>query len=296
MKFKNIIAVAFATLAFASCSDNDKTYTINTASGVSVEMGEAEITVVENQGLFNVPVVVTGDPNGYIEITVQVVDGEWNDENETEPALDDVHYYITTKTLRIAPDTKIANIEVNTQDDEDENYTRVFYMNIASAKGATIANNDYTQVNIKNKSLFNKMGGAWIATAIDIDGKPVKYTCTMDATDKREETCYLNGFYMTGISIPFHFTYDKDNDKIYLDVIYGQPAGEDFNFGSFVGQCGAAGLNGETTGYLVGEVAEDLSEVNYPENDGFSLGAFDGSIYMGYLDKLTNLHLARPSK
>lgn len=297
MKLTKIFAVVLATLSITACSDDDKSYPVNTASGVTVEMGETEITVVENQGLFSVPIVVNGDPNGYITVTVDVVDGEYDDVNETEPAIDDAHYYVTTKTIRIAPDTKVANIEVSTQDNDEENLTRVFYMNIKSVEGATVANDNYTQINIKNKSLFNKLGGKWIATGLDYDGNPIEYECTMVATDPNETTCTLRGIFgYDWMELTFMFDYDRDTGVANLDLVYGATIAAGVSFGDPIGQADlvAVGLSGETSGLLPGVMNEDLTVAAFEENNGVTFGIFKNGSSTGYLfDRITNLKLAR---
>lgn len=295
MKLSKIFAVAFAAIAIVSCSDDDKKYEINTAPGVTVEMGESEITVVENTGIFNVPIVVNGEPNGYIEVTVQVRDGEYDDVNETEPAIDDAHYYITTKTIRIPSDAREANIQINTQDNDEENFTRVFYMSIASAKGATVANDNYTQVNIKNKSLFNKLGGTWYLSGNNYDGEPFVDQCTMVANDPKEKICYITG--LCGydfVTAGFEFNYDRDTEIASLDLIYGYLSADDLDFGSFIGEMYILGLNNESSGSLPGVLNEDLSEVTFQSSSpGFNIGVFSSGSYKGVFETYTDIKFSR---
>lgn len=285
MKLKNIFTVALATFALASCSDDDKSYDLNTAPGVTVEMGESEVTVVENAGLFSVPIVVNGDANGYITVTVEVTDGEYV-EDETEPALDDVHYYITTKTVRIAPDTKTANIEVRTQDNDDENLTRVFYMSIKSVEGATVANDNYTQVNIKNKSIYNNLGGRWYATGLGYEGKALEEELTLIATDPEEKICYLSNWGGNGdlLRLTFEYNYDRETEVATLSFVYGSTVGSNLNFGDPIGTADivATTIDGATSGSMVGTFNEDMTECTFPTTDGFVLSIFKGGVSTGY--------------
>lgn len=287
MKLKNIFAVAFATFALASCSDDDKSYDLNTAPGVTVEMGESEITVVENAGLFSVPIVVNGDANGYITVTVEVADGEYDSEKEIEPALDDVNYYITTKIIRIAPDTKTANIEVRTQDNNEENFTRVFYMSIKSVEGATVANDNYTQINIKNKSIYNNLGGRWYATGVGYQGEPVDEELTLIATDPEEKVCYLTNWGGNGdlLRLTFEYNYDRDTEIATLSFVYGSTVGSNLPFGDPIGTADivATTLDDSTSGSMVGTFNEDMTECTFPATDGFILSIYKSGVPTGYL-------------
>lgn len=57
-----------------SCSDSND---YNSASNVTVAMQSAQIVTKESKGLFYVPIVVTGEPNGPIKVEVSVK-GEGN--------------------------------------------------------------------------------------------------------------------------------------------------------------------------------------------------------------------------
>ena len=61
MKYVKLFALAAGAFMLTACSDDND---FNSASDVTVEMAKSEITVKENAGTFNVPVKVTGDPNG----------------------------------------------------------------------------------------------------------------------------------------------------------------------------------------------------------------------------------------
>ena len=88
MKLTKIFAIALAAIMTTACSD-DEEMTYNTEGGVIVEMAETNVTVKENHGLFTVPMVITGERNGYITVTVECT------ETGDDPAIENRHYFLT---------------------------------------------------------------------------------------------------------------------------------------------------------------------------------------------------------
>lgn len=99
MKLYKIFAVALAALTMTACSDDDDKIGWNSNADVTVEMGQASISFKEGRGMVNVPVTVTGEANGNIMVTVAC------EETGLNPAQEDVHYYVTDKTIIISPET-----------------------------------------------------------------------------------------------------------------------------------------------------------------------------------------------
>ncbi|MDE6533862.1 MAG: hypothetical protein K2M27_10070 [Muribaculaceae bacterium] len=162
MKFTKILAACLAIFSMTACSDSEK---YNSEGDVSVEMGQSEITVRENAGIFNVPVVLNGTTNGNVKVTVKVEatganpalpfeerDGKWSG-----------NYILTSETVNIPQGVSQVNLEFNTQDDFDENPDRTFSVTIVSAQGASIGELASTIVTLKdNDSLpYEKLQGAW---------------------------------------------------------------------------------------------------------------------------------------
>ena len=100
MKFNKIYAIALAALTLTACSDDDDNG-LNSTSGVTVQMQQSTMSVSEDmqQGVYyKVPIVVTGEANGPVEVTVEVQG------TGTTPATEDEHYVITDKTITIDAD------------------------------------------------------------------------------------------------------------------------------------------------------------------------------------------------
>ena len=71
MKLSKILAIGLAVLTMTACSDDDE-FNFNSDGNVTVDMAQPSITLKENKGYFNVPVVVSGEANGYVQVTVEV--------------------------------------------------------------------------------------------------------------------------------------------------------------------------------------------------------------------------------
>lgn len=142
MKFLKIFAIAVAAFSVASCSDDDTSW--NTESDVTVQMGEATFSTKEGRGMVSIPLTVSGERNGNIKVTLDVVSDFEN------PAKDEEHLYLTTKTIVIFPEDNTYDVEVSIVDDKDMNEARFCNVVIASAEGATIGAQSYTTIEIKD--------------------------------------------------------------------------------------------------------------------------------------------------
>ena len=129
MKFNKIYAIALAALTLTACSDDDDNG-LNSTSGVTVQMQQSTMSVSEDmqQGVYyKVPIVVTGDANGPVEVTVEVQG------TGTTPATEDEHYVITDKTITIDADTQIGYVEFYPKGDDVINDDRQFFVTITGA-------------------------------------------------------------------------------------------------------------------------------------------------------------------
>ena len=106
--FKYISVLAISAVALTSCSSDDsEDKSFNTAAGVGVSVESAEMIVNEAKGIFQVPLVVTGDANGYIRVTVKITG---TDDPNQEQAIADSHFYLTSNTVFIPKDSKVDTL------------------------------------------------------------------------------------------------------------------------------------------------------------------------------------------
>jgi len=159
MKLNKIFAVALAALTMTACSDDDD---FNTASAV-VEMGQTTLEAQEDfiQGdYYKVPIVVQGNTNGPVVVTVDVAG------NGTSPATENDDYMITQKTITIPAGAKIGYVEFHTTGNWDLNPDREFIMTIVNAQGATIGQNRSTLISLLDDEtlfvpIYATLGGVW---------------------------------------------------------------------------------------------------------------------------------------
>ena len=172
MKLNKILAFGFAALTLSACSsDNDYSIDnpVNTASGVTVEMQQDAISAGEDmeQGVYiKVPVILTGEPNGYVNVKVEVVG------TGDSPATEGEDFIVTNKEVSLNPEDKIAYVEFYPTGDEIENPDRQFTVTITSAEGATIGAQKTCLVTlIDNESLlpnaYRDIQGTWTVATDD---------------------------------------------------------------------------------------------------------------------------------
>lgn len=269
MKLSKIFAVALAALTMTACSDDDDVIGWNSDHDVTVEMGQATISFKEGRGMVNVPVVVKGEANGNILVTVAC------EETGLNPAQEDKHYYVTDKSIVISPDNKTANIELNVIDPEEEiNEARTFDIRIVDVTACKVGELDYTSVTIKDNDgdYYDKMAGNWTVKFIDYDGKEAKAKVKLTAADEGEPG-YNEYYIMTGLmnncSIEVDYFFDIQTMTGRFEIPYGQNVAT-VNFtgygplpvylfellpGNYINDEGAA----------VGNWSADLTTVEFPD-------------------------------
>lgn len=296
MKYFKILAFAFSALVMTACSDDDK---FNSVAGVTVEMGESEITVKENAGIFSVPVKVTGDANGPVKITVKV---EATGINPALPFEDNNgtwsgHYIVTSETVNIPADDKTAKIEVSTVDDLEENEDRTFVVTIVSAEGATIGNVASTIVTIKdNDSVpYEKVQGAWKFNFIDLDGKPATWNVNILGYSE-EESEYgkildLEGLIISGTYLTLHFYNDEATNESWVEMHLPEPIVL-YDAENYVWVINGMSL---AEGVIRGTFSEDLQTISFdPESMMvFYVAAPDFSSWLGIYDTASEISMTR---
>lgn len=180
MKIKSIFALATAALAWTGCSTDlePEKLPTNSASGVTVEMQDAELVFPEDQmssnTYYDIPIVVTGETNGAVEVTVEL--GEIGE----TPAKAGENYIVTSKKVIIPAGTNVGNIQFYPKGDEEENPDRQFTVTIVSAAGATIGAQSSTLVTLLDnelmvKNAYRDIQGVWTVSANSVFDGPVTY-------------------------------------------------------------------------------------------------------------------------
>ena len=263
MKLYKLSAFVLATAIFASCSEEELSWN---SSAATVSMEQAELVYKENKGMVNVPIVVDGELNGPVEVTVEVAEVGEN------PAMEDVHYIVTSKTVLIPADATSGKIEFKTVDDADINEARTFVINIKSVNGATVGETASTTVTLKDNDsqFYEKLQGRWKMTS-----SAGTWNINIIGAEEGEEG-YNEVFQVTGImgydwtSMTMFYNYDVATKTGYVYIPFGYIFAEGVDFGS-PGVCDVA-TGTVVDGYinfdggLVGTWNEDFTEITFEEN------------------------------
>lgn len=262
MKLYKLSAFVLATAIFASCSEEELSWN---SSAATVSMEQAELVYKENKGMVNVPIVVDGELNGPVEVTVEVAEVGEN------PAMEDVHYIVTSKTVLIPADATSGKIEFKTVDDADINEARTFVINIKSVNGATVGETASTTVTLKDNDsqFYEKLQGRWKMTS-----SAGTWNINIIGAEEGEEG-YNEVFQVTGImgydwtSMTMFYSYDVATKTGYVYIPFGYIFAEGVNFGLGGTQDVATGtvVDGYINfdGGILGTWNEDFTEITFED-------------------------------
>lgn len=309
--FSLITLCLMAAVTLVSCSDDEKMNTGN----ATVAFKDAEFSVKESKGIFYIPIVVTGEQNGPIKLTI---DGTLNDANCKE----DQHFMITSKNIIIPENKKEVNIEIKAIDDRIINNDRHFSLCIVSADGASISSNG-SSVNVTlldNDNIpYERMAGTWVVEAQNLRSEsgsdPISWEMNIGVLDDDDPSygSVLNAapwavwdgsvpvFDEFGSTLTHQMTFyhNESTGKTTVDMKMGSIMASNLDFG--VGQdgtdlskasvrsatMGMAGLS--FTGSITGVVSDSFDEITF--NNPIYLVVFSnaGNAYMYYggFDKIT---------
>lgn len=229
MKLFKIFAIAIAALSVTACSDDDSQW--NTESDATVEMGEATFSTKEGRGMVKIPLVINGERNGNVKVTLDVQSDFEN------PAKDEENLYLTTKTIVIFPEDDTYDVEVTIIDDKDMNESRFCNVVIASVEGAAIGSQSYTTIEIKDNDSepYDRCAGEWMLKTADIsdNGEATYSQRLINLVSYDEGQPGYNKYYkVTGLVsgadelvYRAYFYYDVESQTGELTLAYGQSGG-----------------------------------------------------------------------
>lgn len=283
MKLNKIFALMLAATMFTACSDDDKSWNSN---DVTVNMLQSEVSVKENNGVFNVPVAVDGEMNGPVQVTVEVAEVGEN------PAMDDVHYLVTEKTIVIVAEDGAGNIEIKAVDDNDINEARTFTVTIVDVKGGKLGSNATTVVTLKdNDSVFyEKLQARWKMNVTSKNDGAISWNVNVVGYQE-DQPGYNKTLFVTGVlgydfcQLEMNYYFDMETKTGYVEIPLGQvvAAYDDSHdiFACGVTDDGYLSLSGTVKGTW----NEDLTEITFEDKDivfyimngstGAALGAYD---------------------
>jgi len=232
MKLYKLFLMVVCAFCIAACSDDDESW--NSNGNVYVSMGQPTLSIKENRATaspLTLPIKVTGARNGMIQVTVGV---------EEVSAKEDVHYYLTSKTINILPEDTIGNLELMTVDDADINDARQFNIVITDVKGATIdESNKLMAVTLRDNDadFYDKLGGKWkMAYEDDETGDGGAWDVVLTTFD--EDSPYYNQYVLVTGMMGYSWTtaflkynFDEATKKVTLEFVYNNIFAEEVNFG-----------------------------------------------------------------
>lgn len=267
-----ILAIAAVLMFFTSCQKDENW---NSTDAV-VNMGKATYNVKESKGLFSVPVAVTGEQNGDIEVTVEVVAND-------PKCVEDTHYIVTSKKVIIPASKKEVNIEVKAIDDRIINEDRSFTIKIANAKGAKIGTETTTLVTLMDNDdiPYDRMDGIWIVTANE-NGQTVSWETKLSTIVDEDEEGYgtqitMSPWMVNGqevydiISLNLKFSYNTSSQTASVEFLLGDVMAEELDFRqkeeeTNLASCTLRSATTTATGYktngsITGAVNEDFTKI-----------------------------------
>ena len=271
---------------FGACSSDDDSW--NSAADVTVSMKNPTMVIKENMGLTNVPIEVKGKTNGNVYVTLAVK------EMGSNPAKEDVHYYITDKTISISD--SIGYVEVEPVDNDEINADRTFEITIVEAKGAKIGNAT-TQVSLKDNDsqIYEKLQGKWKLTGVSRQGAPMESVVKIIGDSDEEDGDYNNTLYLTGMAVSsssarLSFHYDEDTKQGYVafDNLGKYNFIEGYDFTKDLGFMGNIMLHNLSNGQLTstpikGTWSEDCKEIVFDQDQVLFGGIYTpGGTFTGY--------------
>lgn len=278
MKYIKLFMLLAVVAFMGSCSDDDESW--NSKSGVTVSMENESMRFKESVGIVKVPIKVEGEANGPVSVTVEVK------ETGSNPAKENVNYYITTKTITISD--SVGNVELECVDDEDINVDRTFEISIVSAKGATVGSNATTAVTLRDNDseFYEKLQGSWVMNCTFNDA-PTKWNVkVVGATDEADED-YNKVLYITGMigyqwtTAKLSYDYDKATGKgsVAFDYLGQYNFAEGVNF-TGLGVCNvrlySVAGNQLSEDPIYGTWSADFKNITFDEGTLYG-GVFDSS-------------------
>lgn len=221
MKYLKLFMLLLVACTFAACSDDDNN---NTNGETTVSFANATLKLKESAGLVNIPIKVEGARNGDVSVVVKA------EEVGESPAVEDKHYIITSKSVRVKADEETSatlNIETKIVDDDEINTDRTFKLTIVSANGAKIGENSSVLVTIRDNenAFYEQFFGTWEITGYSLPneagGAMPAFKATVQITGEQDDdapnynnilTATSKNFFNFPVDINYewHFRYTFD--------------------------------------------------------------------------------------
>lgn len=214
MKYIKLLSLLVAVLFLGACSDDDVKK--NSAADVTVGMGTATISPRESAGIVSLPIKVEGPTNGMVSVTVETR------EVGSNPAVENTHYYVTTKKINITGSEGYVELEM--VDNEEINDPRTFEVTIVKVEHAKLneaAKTTTVEIRDNDSEPYDRLQGTWTMTYKDYNGAVQTQKVTITGADDPSEYIYNKLLYVEDILLEkskaqLSFNYDSANNTCYV--------------------------------------------------------------------------------
>lgn len=214
MKYIKLLSLLVAVLFLGACSDDDVKK--NSAADVTVSMGTASISPKESAGVVSLPIKVEGPTNGMVSLTVETR------EVGSNPAVENTHYYVTTKKINITGSE--GYVELDMVDDDVINDPRTFEVTIVKVEHAKLneaAKTTSVVIRDNDHEPYDRLQGNWRLTYKDYNGTVQRQRVTITGADDPSEYIYNKLLYIEGMLLEkskaqLSFNFDTANNTCYV--------------------------------------------------------------------------------
>ena len=214
MKYIKLLSLLVAVLFLGACSDDDVKK--NSAADVTVSMGTATISPRESAGVVSLPIKVEGPTNGMVTLTVETR------EVGSNPAVENTHYYVTTKKINITGSEGYVELEM--VDDDEINDPRTFEVTIVKVEHAKLneaAKTTTVEIRDNDHEPYDRLQGTWTMTYKNYDGAVQRQKVTIIGADDPSQYIYNKLLYLEGMLLEkskaqLSFNFDSANNTCYV--------------------------------------------------------------------------------
>ncbi|MCI6687149.1 MAG: hypothetical protein PUI90_04190 [Prevotella stercorea] len=179
-------------------------------------MGTATISPRESAGIVSLPIKVEGPTNGMVSVTVETR------EVGSNPAVENTHYYVTTKKINITGSEGYVELEM--VDNEEINDPRTFEVTIVKVEHAKLneaAKTTTVEIRDNDHEPYDRLQGTWTMTYKDYNGAVQTQKVTITGADDPSEYIYNKLLYVEDILLEkskaqLSFNYDSANNTCYV--------------------------------------------------------------------------------
>lgn len=238
-------------MIFNACSSDD-----DPVSKSFVSFQEAQMNVKETQGLFQVPIIISGNHENDIVVEVSVQPSGSN------AAEENVNYIVTSEKINFPAGVNSGFVEISAVDDHKFNEHRKFFVNIEKVVGARLGNVTTTKIILldNDRTPYERFFGNWdlsfTYTPVAPGLEPELVTTPATTILENESSPAYEKFLRIKFNVPyqvhqygveldrqdfdispkFEYEYDKDTNKGALFMVCNmQPVAHMGNFGFVLG-------------------------------------------------------------